>query len=300
MGVPLWDTEQRILGHLAVLDTRPLRDDKSKIIGKMAFLTDMTEHNKSLALAGEILRSLLPQKSPKIRGLDIAGKNITCDKIGGDCFDFLWDLECQDNHFDAVVGDVAGHGVDAALLMTSARAFLRMRASQCGVISQIVKEMNRHLTLDILNTGRFMTMFYLSVDLENKKLSWVRAGHDPAIVYDPRVDQFEELGGVGLALGLDESYIFEENTKAVLGEGQIIAIGTDGIWETFNQDGEMFGKGRFRDIIRKNAHMASNEIIDAIYNGIDTFSKGLKKEDDITLVIIKIEAPSTDRGDWQI
>jgi len=59
MGVPLWDTEQRILGHLAVLDTRPLRDDKSKIIGKMAFLTDMAEHNKSLALAGEILRSLL-------------------------------------------------------------------------------------------------------------------------------------------------------------------------------------------------------------------------------------------------
>ena len=92
----------------------------------MAFLTDMAEHNKSLALAGEILRSLLPQKSPKIRGLDIAGKNITCDKIGGDCFDFLWDLECQDNHFDAVVGDVAGHGVDAALLMTSARVFLRM------------------------------------------------------------------------------------------------------------------------------------------------------------------------------
>ena len=300
MGVPLWDTEQRILGHLAVLDTRPLRDDKSKIIGKMAFLTDMAEHNKSLALAGEILRSLLPQKSPKIRGLDIAGKNITCDKLGGDCFDFLWDLECQDNHFDAVVGDVAGHGVDAALLMTSARAFLRMRASQCGVISQIVKEMNRHLTLDILNTGRFMTMFYLSVDLENKNLSWVRAGHDPAIVYDPRVDQFEELGGVGLALELDESYIFEENTKAVLGEGQIIAIGTDGIWETFNNDREMFGKRRFREIIRSNSHLGSSNIVDAIFSEIDTFSKGLKKEDDITLVIIKIKETSRKEVDWQI
>ena len=180
-----------------------LRDDKSAIIGKMAFLTDMTEHKKSLALAGEIQKSLLPQKNPKIPGLDIAGKNITCDEIGGDYFDFLLDLECRDNHLDVVVGDVTGHGVDAALLMTSARAFLRMRASQCGGISQIVTEMNRHLTLDIFHTGRFMTMFYMSIDVENKNLSWVRAGHDPAIIYDPSVDQFEELKGTGLALGVE-------------------------------------------------------------------------------------------------
>jgi len=161
----------------------------------------------------------------------------------------LWDLECQDNHFDVVVGDVTGHGVDAALLMTSARAFLRMRASQCGGISQIITEMSRHLTLDILNTGRFMTMFYISIDLENKNLAWVRAGHDPAIIYDPRLDQFEELKGTGLALGVDESYIFEENSKTDLTPEQIIAIGTDGIWETFNKQGEMFGKMRFREII---------------------------------------------------
>jgi PAS domain S-box-containing protein len=277
-----------------------LRDDRSEIIGKMAFVTDMTEHKRSLALAGEIQKSLLPQKSPKISGLDIAGKNITCDEIGGDYFDFLWDLECADNNFDAVVGDVTGHGVDAALLMTSARAFLRMRASQCGGISQIVTEMNRHLTLDILNTGRFMTMFYISIDVENKKLSWVRAGHDPAIIYDPGLDQFEELKGTGLALGVDKNYIFEENAKTGLHQGQIIAIGTDGIWETFNKTGEMFGKRRFREIIRHNAHLGSSAIIDAVYREIDTFSRGLKREDDITLVVIKIEETSREGVDWQI
>jgi len=92
----------------------------------------------------------------------------------------------------------------------------------------------------------------------------------------------------------------QENTKAGLAQGQIIAIGTDGIWETFNQDGEMFGKHRYREIIRKNAHMQSNDIIDAIYHEIDTFSKGLKKKDDITLVIIKIEETSEEGVDWQI
>ena len=277
-----------------------LRDDKSEIIGKMAFLTDMTEHKKSLALAGEIQKSLLPQKSPNIPGLDIAGKNITCDEIGGDYFDFLGDLECQDNHFDAVVGDVTGHGVDAALLMTSARAFLRMRASQCGGISQIVTEMNRHLTMDIFHTGRFMTMFYISIDVENKNLSWVRAGHDPAIIYDPNFDQFEELKGTGLALGVDKDYIFEENIKTGLVQGQIIAIGTDGIWETFNKDGEMFGKDRFREIIRNNAQMGSSDILNAIFNEIERFSLGVKAADDITLVIIKIEETSREGGDWQI
>ena len=277
-----------------------LRDDKSAIIGKMAFLTDMTEHKKSLALASEIQKSLLPQKSPNIPGLDIAGKNITCDEIGGDYFDFLGDLECQDNHFDAVVGDVTGHGVDAALLMTSARAFLRMRASQCGGISQIVTEMNRHLTMDIFHTGRFMTMFYISIDVENKNLSWVRAGHDPAIIYDPNFDQFEELKGTGLALGVDKDYIFDENIKTGLVQGQIIAIGTDGIWETFNKDGEMFGKDRFREIIRNNAQMGSSDILNAIFNEIERFSLGVKAADDITLVIIKIEETSREGGDWQI
>ena len=124
--------------------------------------------------------------------------------------------------------------------------------------------------------------------MENKNFSWVRAGHDPTIIYDPRLDQFEELKGNGLALGIDESYIFEENSKTDLTPEQIIAIGTDGIWETFNKQGEMFGKMRFREIIRENAHMGSSDILDAIYKGIDTFSIGAKKEDDITLVIIKI------------
>jgi len=133
-----------------------------------------------------------------------------------------------------------------------------------------------------------------------KNLSWVRAGHDPAIIYDPRLDQFEELKGTGLALGVDESYIFEENSKTDLTPEQIIAIGTDGIWETFNKQGEMFGKMRFREIIRENAHMGSSDILDAIYKGIDTFSIGAKKEDDITLVIIKLEETSRKGGDWQI
>ena len=265
-----------------------LRDDGGHVIGNMAFITDMTEHKKALALAGEVQKSLLPQDSPVVQGLDIAGRNVSCDEIGGDYFDFLEQKDYPNAPLSIVVGDIAGHGVDAALLMTTARAFLRMRASQSGNISEIITEMNRHLSSDVLDTGRFMTLFYLAIDPDRKRLQWVRAGHDPAIIYDPKQNTFEELAGIGIALGVNEDFRYEENIKAGFAEGQIIALGTDGIWEARNKEGNMFGKKRFREIIRHNAKENAINILDAVYDGLDQHTRGLKSDDDITLVVAKV------------
>jgi sigma-B regulation protein RsbU (phosphoserine phosphatase) len=120
-----------------LIHANTLYDDSGATIGKMAFITDMTEHKKTLALAGEVQRSLLPQRNPQIDGLDISGKNVACDEIGGDYFDFFWDPGIAESPFTVVVGDITGHGVDSALLMATARAFLRMRASQEGTIKEI-------------------------------------------------------------------------------------------------------------------------------------------------------------------
>jgi len=267
-----------------------LRNDSGEIIGNMAFVTDMTEQKKAMALAAEVQKSLLPQSNPQVQGLDIAGRNISCDEIGGDYFDFLWQQEYPDAYFSVVVGDIAGHGVDAALLMTAARAFLRMRASQSGSISRIVSEMNHHLSQDVLDTGRFMTLFYLTIDPQQDQIGWVRAGHDPALIYDPSRDSFEELKGTGIALGVDEKVTYQENRRAGLCEGQIIAVGTDGIWETRNHKGEMFGKERFRNVIRRHARAGAGGILDAVYDELNRFAKGVKAQDDITLVVIKIKS----------
>jgi len=266
-----------------------LRDDKGNVIGNMAFITDMTEHKKALALAGEVQKSLLPQDKPVVQGLDIAGKNVSCDEIGGDYFDFLWRRDTKKGPFSVVVGDISGHGVDSALLMTTARAFLRMRASQPGTISEIITAMNHHLTRDVLETGRFMTLFYLTIDPAKDRIDWVRAGHDPAIIYDPGRDEFSELKGNGVALGVQENFDYQENNISGLANGQIIAIGTDGIWEAVNSEGEMFGKERFRNILRENARAGSGDILNAVYNELSQFTRGQKSEDDITLVVIKIQ-----------
>ncbi len=276
--------------HIPVLlHGNTLRNDQGHIIGNMAFITNMTEHKKALKLAGEVQKSLLPQDKPIVKGLDVAGKNVSCDEIGGDYYDFLWRRESKKGPFSVVVGDITGHGVESALLMTTARAFLRMRVSQPGTVSEVITSMNHHLAQDVLETGRFMTLFYLTIDPEQKRMDWVRAGHDPALLYDPVRDEFEELKGEGIAIGIKDKFSYVENRRDGLTNGQIIAIGTDGIWEAFNRQGEMFGKTRLRNIIRKRAGESATNILNAVYDELNQFTMGKKSEDDITLVVIKVD-----------
>lgn len=266
-----------------------LRDDDGTIIGHMAFVTDMTVHKQALTLASEVQRSLLPRENIRIQGFDIAGRNVSCDEVGGDYFDFIFRGQVGKEPLNVAVGDISGHGVDSALLMTTARAFLRMRASQPGSISEIISAMNSHLVRDVSDSGRFMTLFYLSINPSERELGWVRAGHDPALLFDTSSGEFEELKGAGIALGVENGISYGEYRRSDLKEGQVIAIGTDGVWEASNRDGEMFGRQRFKEVIRKNAEKSAEQILTAVYDELNLFTVGKRPEDDITLVVIKVE-----------
>jgi PAS domain S-box-containing protein len=265
-----------------------LRDDRGAVIGSILFVTDLTQQKRSLALAGEVQKSLLPEEAPRIEGLDVAGRTLSCDEIGGDYFDFLWDRQCPQDAFSIAVGDVSGHGVEAALLMTTARAFMRMRASLCGGSAEIVTEMNRHLVRDVTDSGRFMTLSFVRFEPASRSLRWVRAGHPPALLYDPAAERFRELGGRGLPLGVDDQYQYQEYAEADLGVGQIIAIGTDGIWEASDRQKSYYGIERFREVIHRHAALNAKEILEAVFADIKTFTLGARQEDDITLVIAKV------------
>jgi len=251
------------------------------------------EYNKksrhSMALAMEVQQHLIPKADPDIDGLDIAGRCIFCDETGGDYYDFL-DRGRRDNgKICVVVGDVSDHGVSSALLMTSARAFLRERSLKPGSITSIVSDVNRQLTRDVEMSNRFMTLFYSEIDAKKKQFSWVRAGHDPAIVYDPESHEFDELKGRGLPLGVMEDTEYNE-CQYQLAPGQIIAISTDGICEATDSDGAMFGKNRLRRIIRENAAKPAKEIVSAVINDFQEFIHPKPQADDATLVVIKVES----------
>jgi len=255
-------------------------------------LKDRYRLRQSLDLAKEVQQNLLPKGKPQFAGLDIVGTSIYCDETGGDYFDFFGSTAPDEKKYNIVIADVSEHGIPSALLMASTRAFLRQRSALTGGIASVVTDVNRQLTLDVEDSGRFITLLYLQFDMNRRTLHWVRAGHDPAIMYNPAADCFEELSGKGLALGIDSGWQYEEQSYASLAAGQIIVLSTDGIWEARNPGDDMFGKQSLHRIIRQNSNADAAGIQDAILAELRKFQQGVQPVDDITLVIIRIKACS--------
>jgi sigma-B regulation protein RsbU (phosphoserine phosphatase) len=251
-------------------------------------LIERDRMRQSLNLAKEVQQALLPQRDPIVKGLDIASTSVYCDETGGDYYDFLDYEKPGGSKISVVVGDVAGHGVSSALLMASARAFLRQRAALPGSIAAIVTDVNCQMAQDVKESGGFITLFYLTVDAAQGSLNWVRAGHDPAILYDPETEAFDKLRGEGVALGVDARSRYNEYWKKNLKTGQIIVLGTDGLWEARNPDGKMFGKEPIYDIVRNHSAAGAKEILNTCFNSFNRFLKTQAPEDDVTVVVIKV------------
>jgi serine phosphatase RsbU (regulator of sigma subunit) len=239
--------------------------------------------------AMEVQQSLLPHSGPGLEGIDICGRSIYCDPTGGDYYDYFEKRTPGHPVLDLVVGDVSDHGLPSALLMTTARAFLREAASRPGSPASVVTRVNRQLTRDVQTTARFMTLFFAEIDLPNRSIRWVRAGHEPALLYESCTGEFAELRGPGgLPLGVFEDTVYEEQERG-LAPGQLIAIGTDGIWEARNAEGHLFGKRWLKDILRAHAERPAAEIVQRVLEALKRFLHPLGLQDDATLVVARME-----------
>ena len=261
--------------------------DMARVFNSMGpRLEENYQLRKSLDLAMEVQQNLLPKSDPQVNGLDIAGNSDYCEETGGDYYDYF---QVGEDKAGVVVGDVSGHGISAALLMTTARALLRQRTSMPGSIKAVISDVNRQLTEDTEASGHFMTLFYGEINRRENIFQWVRAGHDAAFLYDVDAGSMVELAGGGLPLGVSAETEYEQ-LKCQIKPGQIIAIGTDGIWETLNPQGKMFGKEKLLTIIQTHAGRSARDIIDAVTAALDDFRYPQKtRSDDITLMVIKVE-----------
>ena len=247
------------------------------------------EHSRirqALSLADEAQRSLFPQATPEIEGTDIGARCIFSEKTGGDYYDFLGCATCGPEIFATAIGDVSGHGINAALLMTSARAYIRALSGRGRNLVEAVMDINRLITKDCAQTGHFMTMFMAICNMQNKTVNWIRAGHDPGLIYSPYTDSFDQLIGEGLALGVEEEYQYREYTTQMT-QGQILVLYTDGIWESHDPSGKQFGKDRLKQLIRDNCHRQAQDISDTILKEVSTYRSGLPLEDDCTIIVVK-------------
>ena len=238
----------------------------------------------SLKIAEEVQQNLLPDHSPNFTGFDISGTSIYCEETGGDYYDYF---QLPDGRLGIVVADACGHGIGAAMLMTSVRAFLTAAIRDYQNPAQLLKDINSLITHDYAKSSRFTSMFFLEIDAQTKDLKWVRAGHEPPVVYHAEADSFSHLDGSGLVLGVDDSFIYKNSKMSSIQSGDIIVIGTDGISETRNKEEMVFEHKRLEKIILDHAHDSAQVIQETIVAEVNTFRGNLEQEDDITLVVIK-------------
>jgi sigma-B regulation protein RsbU (phosphoserine phosphatase) len=240
----------------------------------------------------EVQQSLLPSKAPSIEGLDIAGHSTYCDETGGDYYDYLEVAELSKSSAALVVGDVMGHGIAAAMLMATARGILRSRCTESGSLGDLLGHLN-NLLVEVTGGKRFMTMVLVTIDGERGQLRLSSAGHDSPFIYDPDQDTFIELDAGGLPLGIMEGEQYPESTHGPLPVGSVVLVSTDGVWEARDENEEMFGKDRVREILRNNAHRDARDIACAVRDGVQDFCGEARQLDDITFVIARVAGPIT-------
>ncbi len=235
-----------------------------------------------LELSQVIQRALLPQKTPSITGLDISAFSRPAQIVGGDYFDFL---QFKDGTHGFVIADVSGHGVSAGMLMTSLQTAFHTLVPENNSPVDILERINR-LYIHNINFTTFVTIFFSRLNLQTRTLTYANAGHNDAFLYRRGEKNEIWLEPTGAAIGLMEE--FKVKPKDVqLEAGDILLLYTDGVTEAENLQKEQFGRDRLANVIRQNADLSANDIIQKILGAVNDFAAGTTLADDVTLVVYK-------------
>ncbi len=302
MCVPL-RVKDRVIGVLYVdshATNKEFGDSDLTLLNALAYQVAITLDNarllehyvekqriqQGLYIARDIQRSLLPAGPLSVPGFDVHGVSLACEETSGDYFDYL---RQGPDRVGIVVGDVAGHGIGAALFMATARALLRAFLYANSDPAVTLANLNDFLSED-METGRFMTLFYGELDVSARTLRYVRAGHNAPLLYRGRTDSFEELDAPGVALGMVRGFRYRVSEPIPLEPDDILFLYTDGIVEAMNQDKQQFGDERAAEVLRRHRDRPSREICDRIHRAVVEFSGPGPQEDDLTMVVARVLA----------
>jgi sigma-B regulation protein RsbU (phosphoserine phosphatase) len=238
-----------------------------------------------LEIARAVQQNLLPLQPPVIPGFDIAGASEYCDETGGDYYDFVDLSRTGEGRVAIAVGDVSGHGIGAALLMASVRAALRASIDGADSPEASMQRANRLLCADV-GDGSFMTLVLTLVDRSAGTIRWVNAAHDAPLVYHRNANAFLETAGADVPIGIDPTWPYAEHELTLPAGDFVLAIGTDGIWETEDGAGKPYGRERFRELVRNTADRSAADMCRTIMEDVAAFRGEAPSTDDVTLVII--------------
>jgi PAS domain S-box-containing protein len=276
----------------------PLYDPNSgNVVGAIETIRDITERremegrlarsNAELQIAAEIQKSFLPETIPQIAGVDIAARTVMAKEVGGDFFDVIpYEVMPLDKDLHGLlVADVSGRGVPAALFMALSRIVVRVNALWHHDPAKVIYSSNNTITQDS-KSGMFVTLFFGLLNETDRTLTYVNAGHNPPFMFRSRDGTVEKLLPTGIVLGAVENMEYKARSVKIE-KDDIVVMFTDGVTESINSRGEMFGEKRLIENIQKNAHLSAQAILEQILSSVKACAGDVPQFDDITLLIIK-------------
>jgi phosphoserine phosphatase RsbU/P len=235
-----------------------------------------------LASASEIQRGLLPTDSPHVDGYEIAGFNLPCHTVGGDYYDYL---PYHDGRLAIMVGDVAGKGLPASLMMSSLQARVHMLTDSSPDPAAALTVLNRNVARRC-PPGRFITFFYGVLDPVTGKLKYANAGHNhPLLVHSD--GSYAALTGHGMVMGIlpDSRY---QGYEVILAPGEMLALFSDGVTEARAPDTwQDFGEQRLSAFLASNRSETPQRIIEQLVAYLREWSGQHAFTDDFTMVVVK-------------
>ncbi|QDT51088.1 Phosphoserine phosphatase RsbU [Symmachiella dynata] len=252
-----------------------LRRDKKR-------LEQVVRRNEDeLRIARQIQENLFPDEPPDIKDYDVAGASKPAEWASGDYFDYI---PMHDGSHIVVVADVSGHGIGPALLMSETRAFLRSLAQTRNDIGEILTLANHAVAQDV-EEGRFVTIFMARLESESSSTTYTSAGHNAYLLRANGEGQV--LSPTGIALGIDENAVMNNSQPIQLERGDLMLLVTDGILETTDAEGTLFGEERLFEVARQSRDGSAFEVVESIFKAADDFSASSTQKDDNTAVVVK-------------
>jgi sigma-B regulation protein RsbU (phosphoserine phosphatase) len=258
--------------------TRELRKTQAQLLAQQRL-------QQEVELAMDIQRSLLPHQVPELAGYDFAADARPARYVSGDFYDFagLSPTACH-----IIVADIAGKGIPAALLSSTARSLFRMQIDQKASPSAILRNVNSSLYQDLESAETFITSCAAHLDAGTGRLAYANAGHTEIIWWRAAQGAHQALGVTGMPLGIDLAAPLTESEVA-LRPGDVVLFYTDGITEAANAKGELFGMQRLTDLLATHAAAPAEDMLQAIVSAIESFQAGTPLSDDVTLIVLKAQ-----------
>lgn len=242
---------------------------------------------RELELAAGMQRSLLPAHAPDLLDASLAAACLPAAQVGGDYYDFV---PGDNGATYAVVADVTGHGLGPGLIMAMTRSVLRAELRGSASLPGAVAATNNVMWADLVATAAFITIFVARYEPTTRRLSFVNGGHHPALLGHPD-GSVEDLDCDGMPLGLLPDPPYEQGSR-VLEPGSTVVIFSDGIVEGQSPEGVMYGTSRLREIVAGAAVGSAADLVACVLDDLQRFQAGATQDDDVTLVVLRV-----DRGD---